>query len=65
MGIPITPLDSAEDLRRDLEGASVIVDAILGTGLAGEVRGKPRWAIEALNGARTPVFAVDTPSGLD
>ena len=48
-----------------LEGASAVVDAIFGTGLDREITGFLRYAIEFLNGARCPVFALDTPSGVD
>lgn len=42
----------------------VIVDALLGTGLNGEVAGRFRDAIQALNAAAKPVLAIDIPSGL-
>ena len=42
----------------------IIVDALLGTGLDGEVRGAYRQAIHAINNAGLPVLAVDIPSGL-
>ncbi len=42
----------------------VIVDAMLGTGLGGDVRGAYREAIEAINATGAPVVAVDIPSGL-
>ncbi len=45
-------------------GGEVIVDALLGTGLAGEPQGNIRQAIEAINGAHQPVLALDIPSGL-
>ncbi len=44
--------------------ADVIVDAILGTGLDREVNGKFSQAINMINNAGIPVFAVDIPSGL-
>jgi len=42
----------------------VIVDALLGTGLKGEVRQPYRQLIEAINLSKCPVVAVDIPSGL-
>ncbi len=48
-----------------LEGASAVVDAVFGTGLDREITGFMRYAIEFMNGARCPVFALDTPSGID
>ena len=51
--------------REHLERASVVVDALLGTGLQGEVREPARTAIELLNQAAKRVVAVDIPSGLD
>ncbi|MCI0340692.1 MAG: NAD(P)H-hydrate epimerase [Planctomycetales bacterium] len=53
------------DLAERLAGAALVVDALLGTGAAGEVRGGIRAAIEAVNRCGRPVLAVDIPSGLD
>lgn len=47
------------------ELTGVIVDALLGTGLRGNVRAEYRSVIEAVNQAQGPVVAVDIPSGLD
>jgi hydroxyethylthiazole kinase-like uncharacterized protein yjeF len=47
-----------------LSGETIIVDALLGTGLTGDVRPAVREAIEAINNSRLPVLAVDLPSGL-
>ncbi|MEE8059547.1 MAG: NAD(P)H-hydrate dehydratase [Pseudomonadales bacterium] len=44
--------------------SGVIVDALLGTGLSGEVRGVPAQAIAAINRLGLPVVAIDIPSGL-
>ncbi|WP_036230023.1 bifunctional ADP-dependent NAD(P)H-hydrate dehydratase/NAD(P)H-hydrate epimerase [Marinobacterium jannaschii] len=45
-------------------GGELIVDAILGTGLGGEVRGVARAAIRQINRTAKPVLALDTPSGI-
>lgn len=42
----------------------VIVDALLGTGLGGEVKSPFAQAIAAINRSRLPVLALDIPSGL-
>ena len=49
-----------EVLRRSV----LIVDAVLGTGLAADVRGLPARAIDWINGAGVPVVSVDIPSGV-
>jgi NAD(P)H-hydrate epimerase len=46
-------------------GATCVVDALLGTGLRGDVREPMKTAIRALSVIDTPVVAVDAPSGLD
>lgn len=61
-----TPLViSPIDLRSELESADWIVDALLGTGTQGELRGPFIAAVHAINDANRKVFAVDLPSGLD
>ncbi len=48
-----------------IERASVIVDALLGTGFAGAPHGAVGEAIELINQADGAVVAVDVPSGVD
>ncbi len=48
-----------------LAGAALVIDAVLGTGFAGEVREPQRSAMEAMSEGGTPVLAVDVPSGVD
>jgi len=45
--------------------ADILVDAILGTGLKGEVVGERLDVITALNTCSTPILALDIASGLD
>jgi ADP-dependent NAD(P)H-hydrate dehydratase / NAD(P)H-hydrate epimerase len=61
-GLVITDFTGADDCESD-----VLVDALLGTGLSGEVQGIWREAIETINHGGTQgrvVLALDIPSGL-
>ncbi len=53
------------ELEAHLERAEVIVDALLGLGIQGPVRGYYAKAIELINAAKAFVVAVDLPSGLE
>lgn len=51
-----------------IEKAAVVVDALLGTGVRGELREPIRTAVEVINRARSamvPVLAIDTPTAVD
>jgi len=48
-----------------LDGVTLVVDAILGTGVTGEPRGAARYAIDAICESGVPVVACDVPSGVD
>lgn len=56
---------TGEELPVVLAGAAVAVDALLGTGFTGAPRRPIDQAIDAINGLRCPVVAVDVPSGAD
>ena len=60
--VDITPEVYTDNLR---VGAELIVDALLGIGLRGEVREPLCSMIGAINAAVQPVLALDQPSGLD
>ncbi len=62
MGVP-----HATDVERlSSAGAStVVVDALIGYGLADEVRSPAREHIDAINDAPGPVVSLDVPSGVD
>jgi len=76
MGLPLTDLRDVQQIHPAMEqwqACDAIIDALLGTGFAGEVRGPLDRVIEAINAARAAagpggrplVVAVDVPSGLD
>lgn len=52
-------------LGDELSDASLIVDALLGTGAQGEPREPLSSVIEAANASGLPIVAVDLPSGMD
>jgi NAD(P)H-hydrate epimerase len=52
-------------LQGDKKSKHVIVDAMLGTGLNGNVRPAFEVAIKSANASGLPVLAIDIPSGLD
>jgi hydroxyethylthiazole kinase-like uncharacterized protein yjeF len=68
LGLPVHPVKTPQSVQAHLEHAEVVVDAMLGTGLAGEVRGLPGDCIDVLNGSQAhqgAIYALDIPSGLD
>ena len=55
----------ADRVRAFAGDADMIVDALFGTGLRGELRGEYKELIRKINSLNRPVLAVDIPSGLD
>jgi NAD(P)H-hydrate epimerase len=49
----------------NLEGADLVIDALIGYGLTGDPRGPVAGWIERINASNRPVLALDAPSGLD
>jgi NAD(P)H-hydrate epimerase len=49
----------------DFEEVDLIVDALLGTGFSGEVRGEAAEYIDFMNSYSAPILSVDVPSGVD
>ncbi|MBI3508723.1 MAG: NAD(P)H-hydrate dehydratase [Chlamydiia bacterium] len=47
------------------EQEALLLDGLLGTGFSGQVEGKLKEAIDAACDSRTPILAIDIPSGLD
>jgi NAD(P)H-hydrate epimerase len=57
--------DAASSFARELEGASLVVDGLFGTGLDRPIEGGYAEVIAAVEAASAPVVALDLPSGLD
>ncbi len=66
-GVAVTDVAGLPEagLAQRLAGAGVLVDAMLGTGVAGAPREPFAGIIKAINQASVPVLAVDLPSGLN
>lgn len=67
MGIPVTEIRSEADwpaARPILAAATIIVDALFGTGLQDPLAGLFARVVEDINAAEAFVLAVDVPSGL-
>jgi hydroxyethylthiazole kinase-like uncharacterized protein yjeF len=60
----LDPTELAAAARR-FSHTHLVVDAILGTGLKGEVHSVAAEAIKVINAGEVPVLSVDIPSGLD
>ena len=59
-GVPIRPFGEG-----CLEGFTIVVDCLLGTGFSGSVRGIYRDAIEAINASSAYIVSVDINSGMN
>lgn len=64
-GTSITPVKSPDDLRLHFLESDLLVDAIFGTGLRGDITGLTAEVIELMNSSHRPIVSVDLPSGLD
>lgn len=60
----IKPFSSVRQVASMLQNSDVIIDALLGTGLASPVIGQYAAAIDSINQARRMTVAVDLPSGI-
>ncbi len=63
IGVKFSPLPQGEGLG--VRVADVIIDALLGTGIQGQVRDEYKTAIQEINDSNIPVLAIDVPSGLN
>lgn len=68
MGLHIKEVLTQEKVREilpQLKGFDLLIDALLGTGLTGEVREPYKTLVQGINATGVPILSVDIPSGLD
>lgn len=62
---PFRPGESEPELIKELEGAAIAVDALLGTGSKGSLRDPIRRLARILNDSEGRVFSLDMPTGMN
>lgn len=65
LGGCVFQLNPGDAVEKYCKNAHMLVDALFGTGLKGELRGGYQQLISNINSQAVPVLAVDIPSGLD
>lgn len=66
VGVPVATLDgSLEGLDAALEGATLVVDGLFGTGLDRAIEGWRAALVARLGASGAPIVAIDLPSGVD
>ncbi|MCS7233717.1 MAG: NAD(P)H-hydrate dehydratase [Synergistetes bacterium] len=65
IGVCLLEIGSIDELRMLLDWSDIVVDALLGTGVRGEVKGFFAEVIKEVNLAGKPIVAIDLPSGLE
>jgi len=63
--IDIESVDMCKEIEGCIEGYDLLVDAILGTGMSGELKSSMALLISCINSYNLPTVAIDIPSGLD
>ena len=61
----ILDISGVNSLLKELNGYNILVDALFGTGLSGDVREPFKTLIDGVNNLNKPIVSVDIPSGLD
>lgn len=65
MKAPVDRVLNLTILEENLKTYDMVVDAVLGTGVEGKIRGTSEGAVRAIQNASKPVVSLDIPSGLD
>lgn len=68
MKIPVQEvldITGVNSVLKEMNGSDILIDALFGTGLSGEVREPFKTLIHGMNNLNKPIVSVDIPSGLD
>lgn len=65
LGSGVVPVTYSKTQNLELNGYDVVIDAMLGTGVHGNVDGNYAEVITVVNSSETPIFSIDIPSGLN
>lgn len=65
MKILVEEVLNLERVYESINDSTIVIDAMLGTGVDGEIKESFQSVIRFLNGQRKTVYAIDTPTGLD
>ena len=65
LGREVKVVEASEDSGRIFREADLIVDALLGIGLHGEIREPYATLIQEMNASGSPILSVDVPSGFE
>ena len=60
----ITDKDILTRIEKKLKSTHLIIDALFGTGIKGQIKDPEKTLIQLLNKSRKPILSVDIPSGL-
>ena len=65
MNLSTESVDICKGIEKHVQGCDLLVDAILGTGMSGELKSSLALLIRCINAGNQPIVAVDIPSGMD
>jgi len=65
IGVSIKKKPNQKEIGKALKETDIVIDAMLGTGLSGEVKGLYKKTIELINKSGKKVVSVDIPSGIN
>ncbi|MDP8215974.1 MAG: NAD(P)H-hydrate epimerase [Candidatus Kaelpia imicola] len=68
LGLKVRGIERVSDIKRlssEITKSDILIDALIGIGVEGEIREPQKSVIELINRSKIEVLSVDIPSGLD